>query len=137
MNNFIRIIDGFKSNNVYYQDTDSLYIHKKYWKELDKAGLVGNDLLQGKNDYGDGGIFYSLFLAPKVKYCLTINEFGIIEEHKTFKGFSDIGRLLDSKKYFDMQEGKKIVGSFPLSWKKSVLKQVLLYLQKLEIVKIV
>ena len=84
MNNFIKIVDGFKSNNVYYQDTDSLYIHKKYWKELDKAGLVGNDLLQGKNDYGNGGIFYSLFLAPKVKYCLTINEYGIIEEHKTY-----------------------------------------------------
>ena len=45
MNNFIRVIDGFKTNNVYYQDTDSLYIHKKYWKELDKAGLVGNELL--------------------------------------------------------------------------------------------
>ena len=28
-------------------------------------------------------------------------------------------RLLDSKKYFDMQEGKKVVGTFPLSWKKS------------------
>ena len=119
MNNFIRVIDGFKTNNVYYQDTDSLYIEKKHWNSLDKAMLVGNDLLQGKNDYGDGGIFYSLFLAPKVKYCLTINEYGIVEEHKTFKGFSDIGRLLDSKKYFDMQEGKKVVGTFPLSWKKS------------------
>ena len=29
MNNFVRIIDGFKNNNVYYQDTDSLYIEKK------------------------------------------------------------------------------------------------------------
>ena len=41
MNNFIRVIDGFKTNNVYYQDTDSLYIHKKHWNELDKFGLVG------------------------------------------------------------------------------------------------
>ena len=31
MNNFIRVIDGFKTNNVYYQDTDSLYIEKKHW----------------------------------------------------------------------------------------------------------
>ena len=29
MNNFVRVIDGFKNNNVYYQDTDSLYIDKK------------------------------------------------------------------------------------------------------------
>ena len=28
MNNFIRVIDGFKTNNAYYQDTDSLYIDK-------------------------------------------------------------------------------------------------------------
>ena len=61
----------------------------------------------------------------------------LVEEHKTFKGFSDIGRLLDSKKYFDMQEGKKVVGTFPLSWKKSFRNVVLLYHQKLEIVKIV
>ena len=119
MNNFVRCIDGFKNNNVYYQDTDSLYIEKKHWNKLNENGLVGNDLLQGKNDYGDGGIFYSLFLAPKVKYCLTINEFGIIEEHKTFKGFGDVNRLLDTKKYFDMQQGKKVIGTFPLSWKKS------------------
>ena len=35
MNNFVRIIDGFKKNSVYYQDTDSLYIEKKYWNILD------------------------------------------------------------------------------------------------------
>ena len=29
MNNFIRVIDGFKTNNIYYTDTDSLYIEKK------------------------------------------------------------------------------------------------------------
>ena len=34
---------------------------------IDKAGLVGKILLQGKNDYKDGGIFYGLFLAPKIK----------------------------------------------------------------------
>ena len=61
MNNFLSVIDGFKTNNVYYQDTDSLYIEKKHWDKLDEAGLVGKNLCQGKNDYGDGGIFYGLF----------------------------------------------------------------------------
>ena len=51
---------------------------------LDKANLVGKELYQGKNDYKTGGFFYDLFHAPKIQYCLTNNEFGIIEEHKTF-----------------------------------------------------
>ena len=51
MNNFIHAIDGFYTNDVYYTDTDSLYIESKDWEKLDKAGLVGKNLLQGKNDY--------------------------------------------------------------------------------------
>ena len=65
MNNFIHAIDGFYTSDVYYTDTDSLYIENKHRDKLDKAGLVGKNLLQGKNDYKDGGIFYGLFLAPK------------------------------------------------------------------------
>ena len=64
-NNFIHAIDGFYTNDVYYTDMDSLYIKNKHWDKLHKAGLVGKGLLQGKNDYKDGGIFYGLFLAPK------------------------------------------------------------------------
>ena len=79
-----------------------MYIEKKYWDVLDKANLVGKDLCQGKNDYKTGGILYALFLAPKIKYCLTINEHGIIEQHMTFKGFNDSKRLLDRSQYFDM-----------------------------------
>ena len=30
MNNFIREINGFYNNSMYYKDTDSLYIEKKY-----------------------------------------------------------------------------------------------------------
>ena len=72
----------FYTNDAYYTDTDSLYIESKYWDKLNKAGLVGKNLLQGKSNYGDGGIFYGLFLAPKIKYCLTINKYGIIDEKK-------------------------------------------------------
>ena len=58
MNEFIRKINGFYSNNIYYTDTDSLYIGKKNWDVLDKADLVGEELCQGKNEYKTGGIFY-------------------------------------------------------------------------------
>ena len=119
MNNFIREIFGFYNNSIYYGDTDSLYIEKKYWDVLDKANLVGEDLCQGKNDYKTGGIFYGLFLAPKIKYCLTIDDYGIIQEHKTFKGFNNSKRLLDRSQYFKIIEGKKISAMLPKSWKKS------------------
>ena len=65
MNIFMHAIDGFYSDDVYYTYTDSLYIENKHWDKLDKVGLVDKNSLQGKNDYGDGGIFYALFLAPK------------------------------------------------------------------------
>ena len=90
MNNSIHAINGFYTNDVYYTDTDSLYIENKRWEKLDKAGLVGKNLLHGKNDYKDGGIFYGLFVAPKIKYFLTINKYGVIDEHKTFKGFTSV-----------------------------------------------
>ena len=105
MNNFIHAIDGFYANEVYYTDTDSLYIENKHWDKLNKAGLVGKTLLQSKNDYKDGGIFYALFLAPRIKYCLTMNKYGVIDEHKTFKGFSNVSDNLDRKEYFEKADG--------------------------------
>ena len=119
MNNFIHAIGGFYTNDVYYTDTDSLYIENKHWDKLDKAGLVGKNLLQGKNDYKDGCIFYGLFLAPKIKYCLTINKYGVIDEHKTFKGLTNVSNNLDRKEYFKMVDGDKLIAKVPLSWKKS------------------
>ena len=82
MNNFIKEINGFYNSNIYYGDTDSIYIEKNYWDVLDKDKLVGENLCQGKNDYETGGMFYGLFLAPKIKYCLTIDNYGVIQEHK-------------------------------------------------------
>ena len=52
---------------MYYGDTNSIYIEKKYWDVLDKTNLLGKNLCQCKNDYEMGGIFYGLFLPPKTK----------------------------------------------------------------------
>ena len=119
MNNFTHAINGVYTKDVYYTDTDSLYIENKHWDKLEKAKLVGKNLLQGKNDYRDGGIFYGLLLAPKIKYCLTINKYGVIDEHKTFKGFSNVSDNLNGKEYFKMADGDKLVAKVPLSWIKS------------------
>ena len=70
MNNFIHAINGFYTNDVFYTDTDSLYIESKHWDKLKEKNLIGKDRLQGKNDYKDGGIWHSLFLAPKNKILL-------------------------------------------------------------------
>ena len=119
MNNFIREINGFYKNSINYGDRDSSYMEKKYWDKLDKSNSIGKNLCQGKNDYETGGIFYGLFVAPKLKYCLTINKFGVIQQQMTFKGFNDSKRLLDSSQFFDMSENKKISDMLPKSWKKS------------------
>ena len=118
MNNFIQAINGFYTKDVYYGDTESLYFEIKHWHKLDKAGLVGKNLLQGKNDYKDGGIFYGLFLAPKINYSLTIIKYGVVDEHKIFKGFTYVSDNLDRKEYFKMYGGDKIFSEVPLSWKR-------------------
>ena len=115
MNNFIRVINGFYNNSIYYGDTDSVFIEKKYWDVLDK----GKNSCQSKNDYKTGGIFHGLFLAPKIKYVLTIVDFGLVQRHITFIGFNDSKRLLDRSHYLDKLEGKKISAMLPKSWKKS------------------
>ena len=119
MNNFIHAINGFYTKDLFYTDTDSLYIEKKHWDKLDETGLVGKKLLQGKNDYKDGGKFYGLFLAPKKKYCLTINKYGIFDEHKTFEGFTNFSDNLDRKEYFKMFNRDKLIAKVPLNWKNS------------------
>ena len=122
MNNFIHAIDGFYSNDVYYIDTDSLYIENKHWDKLKEKNLVGKSLLRGKNDYGDGGIFYGLFLAPKIKYCLIINKFGVIYEKKCFKGFTNVSDNLDRKECFKRANGDNLIAKVPLIGKSHSVK---------------
>ena len=39
----------------------------------------------------------------------------IIEEHKTFRGFTNLQRLLDKNQYFEMLKRIKIQAKLPLS----------------------
>ena len=119
MNDVIKKIDGFYNNSIYYTDTDSLYIHKKYWSTLVEKGCVGKSLGLGKNDYGDSGIFYAWFLAPKIKYCLVIDDFGIISAKRTFKAYSEEHRLIKLNEYISLSEGKTVSGRFSIDWTKT------------------
>ena len=108
-------IDGFYTIDLYYENTDSNYIENKHWDKLDETGLVREFRLQGKNNNKDGGIWYGLFLAPKTKYCLTLSKTGIIDEHKTFKGFTNVSDNLNGKEYFNLANGGKLIAKVPVS----------------------
>ena len=61
-----------------------------------------------------------MFVAPKTKKnCLTINKYGVIDEYKTFKGFTNVSDNLDRKEYFNMAGGGNLIAIITLSWKKS------------------
>ena len=59
MNDVIKQISGFFNISICDNDTDFLYIHKKYWSSLVDNGFVGKSIVLGKNDYGTFGIFYA------------------------------------------------------------------------------
>ena len=59
--------------------------------------------------------FLRIVSSTEKKYCLTKNKYGVIDEHRTFKGFINVSDNLDRKEYFNMANGDKV----PLSWKKS------------------
>ena len=45
-------------------------------------------------------------------------EYGIIEEHKVFKGITDSRKFLDSSQFFEILKSNKIYAKLSLSWKK-------------------
>ena len=110
MNRFIAVIDGFTGKVVYYMDTDSLYITSTAYAKLRAAGNIGSAMGQCKNDYGDGGIVFGLFIANKVKFCMTITEDGVPDFHKTFKGhdnqtglsYDDYERMINGESLTDV-----------------------------------
>ena len=63
-------------------------------------------------------VFFMGFFLHLKKYCLTIDEFGIINERETFNGFTDLQRLLDRNQKFAMLKGNKRHANLPLGLKK-------------------
>ena len=49
-----------------------------------------------------------------------------MDEHKTFKGFTNVSDKLDRKESFKMFNGDKLVAKVPLSWKESFSQGVLI-----------
>ena len=104
--NVIQEMDGFYSNTVYYADTDGAYIHKKHWSTLVDNGFFGNFVGLGKKDYSNAGLFYASFLAPKIKFCVFNNDYGLISAKRSFKGFSKENRMIKLDDFISLSEGK-------------------------------
>ena len=61
-----------------------------------------------------------------MKYCLTINNYGVIDEHKTFKGFTNVSDSLDRRECLKMSDGDNFIAEVPLFWKKSFSQRVII-----------
>ncbi|ESP01769.1 hypothetical protein LOTGIDRAFT_172416 [Lottia gigantea] len=94
LNNFIHVINGFYKPEIYYTDTDSLYISSKNWKKLNRAGL-----------------------APKVKYNIVLTSDGVLKEKKTFKGYSN--DKISVEDYVQLASGHDVSNEFNKPWEKS------------------
>ena len=106
MNEVIEHIDGFYKKNIYYSDTDSIYIHKNDFNILDRDGFIQDSLGKSKNDYGDnGGNIKALFLGPKIQYCLVVDDGGYMTEKITFKGLEK-GSNIKYNDFVDLGRGK-------------------------------
>ena len=83
-----------------------MYIHKKYWSDLVEKGFVGKSRGLGKLDYVNSGTFHAWFLAPKIKYCLVIDDFCVVLTKTIFKGYSEEHRMKKLDEYISLSEEK-------------------------------
>ena len=59
-------------------------------------------------------------MAPKIKYCSTINKFGMKDEHKTFEGITNVSENKNREDFFILASGGKLIAKVPLNWKKII-----------------
>ena len=128
-------LDGFEAVFVGYTDIDSFFMSKTLVNSGRKT-MIGERKGQWKNDYGDDGIFSAVFIAPKLKYCLIIIEYGVIDEKQHSKVLETLIEILNRSKVLNYEENKKVVISFS-KFAKQLLIMVLYFLQKSEFVKII
>ena len=77
------------------------------WNVLDKTVLVQDNLCESKDAYDGGEVTCRLFSAPKIQYCLTIDEYAKNDEHRTFKGFTDTEKIINWSQNFVMLKNNK------------------------------
>ena len=79
-------------------------------------GFVGKSVGLGRNDYENSGMFFAWFLAPKIKYCLVIDDFVFSSAKRTFRGYYEEHRMVKLDEFISLTEGKTISGRFSIDW---------------------
>ena len=54
-----------------------------------------------------------------MKFCLIIDDFGIISAERTFKGYSEEHRMIKLDEYISLAEAKTVSGRFSIDWIKT------------------
>ncbi|ESP01356.1 hypothetical protein LOTGIDRAFT_157534 [Lottia gigantea] len=112
------IIDSKNTAQKYTIQILIVYTFLLNWDKLNKAGLVSEtEYCKGKNDYGDGGIIFGMYLASKVKYNIILTSDGVLKEKKTFKGYSNYKIKVDN--YVQLASGHDVTNEFDKPWGKS------------------
>ncbi|ESO95271.1 hypothetical protein LOTGIDRAFT_175180 [Lottia gigantea] len=106
----IRILDG-----IVYEENFKTPPYRDYILIL--RDLRNKYYCKGKNDYGDGGIIFGLYLAPKVKYNIILTSDGVLKEKKTFKGYSN--DKISVEDYVQLASGHDVSNEFNKPWEKS------------------
>ena len=58
-------------------------------------------------------------MAPKIKYCLVIDDFGVILAKTTFKGYSEELRFIKLIEFISCSEGKTVSDRFSIDLTKT------------------
>ena len=56
-----------------------------------------------------------------MKFCLVIDDFGVISAKRTSKGYSEEHRMIKLNEYIWLSEGKTVSGRFWIDWTKTFL----------------
>ena len=78
------------------------------------------NLYQSKNDYGNGGTLYGLFLAPEIKYCIVVDKNGILSQKTAFKEYDQNMVGLIFKGFLDLETGDSFSGKSKIKWKRDL-----------------
>ena len=86
-----------------------------------KQNLIGKELLHSKNDYGDAGIVYALFVSAKIKFCILLKDNGLLQQKVTFKGCDREISQIGFEYFLKLEKGLIVRITSKLNWKRDLL----------------
>ena len=82
-------------------------------------GFVGKSTGVGENDFGSSGISCTLFLGRIIKYCVLIDDSGVISAERTFKDYNEEHRFIKLEEFISLSEKETVSSRFSIDWTKT------------------